>query len=430
MAGHYDAFPYPDARLLTSPVDPRAGGLSLEWDVGWGGGRFSHPLQIWVAGCGTVQATEVALRHPGAQLLATDLSERTLRRAEAIARAAGAAERIEFLRHDLCTPLPRDQTFDLIDCIGVLHHLPEPRLGLETLRGRLAAHGVIDLMLYQEAHRAAYRRFQQALAILQGRAPDAGSLELAVSLAGDLVSHERTPASVREALAPLVEIAAQRPAWFADTLMHPLEHGYTPQRAAALARSCGMEFAGFAYPELWDPRIYLSSPEVIERLDRLDPLALAEVLSLLLSEDAPFLDLYLAHADAPPPAQPDDEALLAGTLRPHGPWLRQELVDDTPVAGRELSAEPQAGGGLLVRGPRGATRVGPDAGTLLELVGTGTPTHMALAAWALRLGAPVATLRPSALAFVRRLLGPSARLLVFEPATVRALPAAPAAAAD
>jgi len=413
---HYDRFPYPDARFLVAPAAPDAARLALEWDVGWGSrARFPRPLRIWVAGCGTVQASEIALRHPDATLLATDLSEHTLERAEAIAAAAGVAGRIEFVRHDLSEPLPRAESFDLIDCVGVLHHLPEPRRGLATLRTRLAAQGVIDLMVYQDSHRVVYRRFQEALrAMLGDNLEGAEAFDLAVALARDLATSERSPASVREALAPLADIAEQRPAWFADTLLHPLEHGFSPATVTALAEGCGLAFAGFAFPELWDPRLYLRAPDALQHLGGIGLLRRAEALTLLLGDNAPFLDLYLAHQDAPAPRPPDDETLLAGTLRPHGPWLRRELVDDRPAPPRRLGAEPSEGGGLLVRGPRGATRVGPDAAALLEMVGSGAPVQAALDAFSSRRGVPAGG-RAALLGFVRRLLGPSARLFVFEP---------------
>ncbi len=419
VAGHYDHFPYPDARFLVAPCSPEAGWRTLEWDVGWTApARFSRELSIWVAGCGTVQATEVARRYPAARLLATDLSPVTLEQARRIADAAGVGDRIDFRQHDLSTPLGDAGPFDLIDCVGVLHHLPEPARGLETLAAALTPGGVIDLMVYQEGHRRLYLAFRQALALLAPLAaeePAAARLDLARRLARDLAGAARCPAWIRTELGRLAELAGERPAWFADTLIHPHEHVYTPLSLLAEAEAAGLAFAGFTFPALWDPRLYLQDPALRQRLDALDLPARAEVLSLLLADGAPFLELYLAPRAAAPPAPPGPQLLRQGRVLPHGPWQRTELGPGGEAGPTStFGPEPQADGSLKVPGPRGASLLPPAAATVLSLVGEGCPV-----AELLTRAAPLAADRPEAerepwlLGLVSLLCSPQARLLLF-----------------
>ncbi|MBM4320038.1 MAG: methyltransferase domain-containing protein [Deltaproteobacteria bacterium] len=410
VEGHYDRFPYPDPRFVAAPDNPRAALAALEWDVGRGRPpRFAEEMAIWVAGCGTLEATEVALRFPAARLLATDVSRTTLEQAEAIARSAGVDRRIEFLRHDLSTPLGGEAQFAYIDCIGVLHHLPEPERGLETLARALHPDGVLDLMVYQEGHRRIYLAFRQALALLAGGSSGEERVALAVRLARELGRSPRGAASVRQVLRELAEQAGSRPSAFADTLLHPHEHTYTPRRIVELAARAGFAMAGLAYPHLWEPALYLQEEGLVRRLHELPLLERAEVLSLLLGEAAPYLDLFLAHAGAPPPVQPDDAALRQGRVEPHGPWRRLELAPDLAVQ-QELLLGPETTeeGALIVRTGRGASRLPPEAATLLGLVGRGVQ----VAALLRRLSASAAD-EAAALRFLRQLLGPAARLLVF-----------------
>ena len=424
VARHYDRFPYPDPRFLVAPRRPDAARLTLEWDTGYGGRpcRFPPGMSIWVAGCGTVQASEVALRHPDAAVLATDVSPATLAEAAAVARAAGVADRIEFRLHELSTPLGEGARFALIDCIGVLHHLPEPELGLATLAAALAPGGVIDLMVYQRGHRRAYLDFRKALGLLLG--PDAepeGAAALARRLAAELAGSERCGAAMRAVLAPLVELAADRPSWFADTLIHPHEHTYTPLALVEQAAQAGLSFAGWVFPQLWEAAPYLQDAGLRDRLAALPPLQRGEALSLLLAEEAPFLELYLAQADAAPPAPPGDALLLAGRVEPHGPWLRRTLGragDGGAFAIREeeiLGPEPGTDGSLLLHGPRCTSKLPPEAGLLLELIGEGSGVRELLdrARPLLPAALPAAEAQQRLLGFIRRLCGPAARLLVF-----------------
>ena len=84
VARHYTAFPYPQVVELhrEEPAGRSAG--ALDWLLGRRPPRtFSgRRLRIWVAGCGTQQAVQIALAFGDAEVLGTDVSGESLRLVE------------------------------------------------------------------------------------------------------------------------------------------------------------------------------------------------------------------------------------------------------------------------------------------------------------------------------------------------------------
>ncbi len=413
---HYDTFPYPDTARLVWPDRAESTLGILAYTAGF---RAQAPLSIWVAGCGTLQAAELALRHPDARLLATDLSPETLRRAEAVARAAGVAERIEFRHHDLSTP-PPEGAFELIDCIGVIHHMAEPGVGLSHLAARLAPGGLVDLMVYQRDHRRPFNRLRDTLRALAGPL-GAPTPALADWLTARIADASHVPEELRDAAREMLDTGRDRPSHCADTLLHPHELGFTPRTLFELANRAGLRFAGFAHPGLWAPDTYFDDPELLAALNALPDVERAEALTLLLGGNAPYLDVRFRRADdGPAPGLPNDRALMAGALVPHGPWRFLELDPKTQAPrGQGIWAPHPEDDGTLEITERGQTLiVSAEDMALLKRIGRGVTCEEALADHARAHRQERETARPDFIAALRRLLEPPVSLLVFEPAEV------------
>jgi SAM-dependent methyltransferase len=58
--------------------------------------------------------------------------------------------------------------FDLINCVGVLHHLPDPIRGIQSLAAKLAPGGLMHIFVYAELGRWEIQLMQKAIALLQG----------------------------------------------------------------------------------------------------------------------------------------------------------------------------------------------------------------------------------------------------------------------
>lgn len=115
------------------------------------------PVNILVAGCGTgKQAIEVATSYKDAVVTAVDLSRASLAYARARSDERGL-KNITFLQGDILGLGDLTQRFDLIECMGVLHHMSDPEEGLSVLKGLLKPKGFLRLALYSRRARSEVR---------------------------------------------------------------------------------------------------------------------------------------------------------------------------------------------------------------------------------------------------------------------------------
>lgn len=109
--------------------------------------------QILVAGCGTGQhPITSATRFLGAEVLAVDLSARSLAYGIRMGRELGVAN-IRFRQGDILSLSSLDKKFDIIESVGVLHHMEYPVEGWETLVGLLQPQGMMKIGLYSQRAR-------------------------------------------------------------------------------------------------------------------------------------------------------------------------------------------------------------------------------------------------------------------------------------
>jgi SAM-dependent methyltransferase len=103
---------------------------------------------ILIAGCGTGRhAIETAQQHPGARILAIDLSLASLAYATRKARELRLAN-VQFGQADILQLRNFQRTFDVIESVGVLHHLREPSEGWHILLSLLRPGGFMRVGLY------------------------------------------------------------------------------------------------------------------------------------------------------------------------------------------------------------------------------------------------------------------------------------------
>ncbi len=109
----------------------------------WSGKRV---LEI---GCG-IGTDTISFARAGAQVTAVDLSPASLDIARQRARVFGLADRIRFFQADaehLGDTVPAEK-YDLVYSFGVIHHTPQPRRAVESLRGYLGTDSELRLMIY------------------------------------------------------------------------------------------------------------------------------------------------------------------------------------------------------------------------------------------------------------------------------------------
>jgi SAM-dependent methyltransferase len=235
------------------PFDRLSGGVAL--DAGCGSGRFS-----------TFLAERMRT------LVALDGSPAVRTAAKALASFPNAA----VLRADLMEPPLADGSFDLVTCIGVLHHFTNPRAGLDSLARLLAPGGYILLFLYSKP-RGGVRSFvvQTATALrrVSVRLPKGLVHATSVPLAAILWATSVLPGRVGERLGvrflSVLPLRMYRDLPFHsltasvfDALIAPIERRYTWLEVAPWFREVGLSVESvreddglviLAHPQRSDP---------------------------------------------------------------------------------------------------------------------------------------------------------------------------------
>jgi SAM-dependent methyltransferase len=143
VRGQYEESPYPRWRNVGSqrPAD------RVEDRVG-----TANP-DLLIAGCGTGQhSAHTAMRFPTARILAVDLSLSSLGYAKRRARELGLAN-LEFAQADILELGTLERRFDIVESVGVLHHMHDPLAGWRVLAGLVKPGGMMLIGLYSEIAR-------------------------------------------------------------------------------------------------------------------------------------------------------------------------------------------------------------------------------------------------------------------------------------
>lgn len=223
---------------------------------------------ILVAGCGTGnQPLSLAAHLPEARILAVDLSLSSLSYALRKARELGLDGRVTFAQADLLRLGQRDASFDVIECIGVLHHMQEPLEGWRVLTGLLRPGGVMKIGLYSHTARLPVRQAREEIA-------RHGYGESLAEIRRFRREREQDFAQPFQRSLDFYTASGVR-----DLLFHRQEHQFTIPQIEECLQTLGLRFIGFTHsPVIYDAfrrhrpgRItYHNLPDWVE-VERLEP---------------------------------------------------------------------------------------------------------------------------------------------------------------
>ena len=109
--------------------------------------------EILIAGCGTGQHSIVAASHfSNCQITAVDLSLASIAYAKRKTNELGITN-LKYLQADILNLNQLQKKFDIIESVGVLHHMDDPMLGWEILTKILRPGGLMKIGLYSELGR-------------------------------------------------------------------------------------------------------------------------------------------------------------------------------------------------------------------------------------------------------------------------------------
>jgi SAM-dependent methyltransferase/tetratricopeptide (TPR) repeat protein len=200
----------------------------------------TNGAEILIAGCGTGQhSIETARRFPRARVLAVDLSLSSLCYAKRKTLELGL-KNLEYAHADILKLQSIRRTFDVIEVVGVLHHLAEPMAGWRILLSILRPDGFMRIGLYSKLARQD---------IIAARAFIA---ERGYSSSEDDVRrcrHELAGAADRVPLSNVVSrLDFYSTSRCRDLLFHVQEHQFTLPEIAYFLRENKLEFLGFDLP--------------------------------------------------------------------------------------------------------------------------------------------------------------------------------------
>jgi tetratricopeptide (TPR) repeat protein/2-polyprenyl-3-methyl-5-hydroxy-6-metoxy-1,4-benzoquinol methylase len=194
-----------------------------------------------IAGCGTgSQSILFARRFRGVRVLAIDLSLSSISYAKRKSQELGMTN-IEYAQADILKLCDISRTFDLIESVGVLHHLADPFAGWRILLSRLRPGGFMGLGFYSKIARRHVAKARELIAA-RGYASTPDDIR---RFRRDLAVDPSTEAQWLSESPDFYSISECR-----DLLFHVQEHRLTLSQIESFLAEFRLHFIGF---EL-DPR--------------------------------------------------------------------------------------------------------------------------------------------------------------------------------
>ncbi|WP_449417740.1 class I SAM-dependent methyltransferase [Phormidium nigroviride] len=307
----YDTYPFPPEPLLDEP--PPGYNWRWFWPAAYSFCTGQKPdkqdIRILDAGCGSGVSTEYLVHlNPEASVVGIDLSSGTLEVAKERCRRSGA-ERVAFHHLSLYDAGQLEGEFDLINCVGVLHHLPDPIRGIQALAPKLRNGGLMHIFVYSELGRWEIQLMQKAIALLQGdrRGDYRDGVKVGRQLFASLPENNRLVKYEKQRWA----MENQRDECFADMYVHPQEIDYNIETLFELIDASGLEFLGFSNPGYWQlERLLGKEPGLLERAQDLTERERYRLIELLDPELSHY-EFFLGRSPLPKANWSDDRILLA-----------------------------------------------------------------------------------------------------------------------
>ena len=318
VANLYNTYPFPPDPL--SDLEPPGYNWRWSWLAAYsfctGIAPATQDIRILDAGCGTGSGTDYLIhQNPHAEVTAIDLSEKALEVAKERCQRSGViakhAKSVEFLQLKLEEATQLKGEFDFINCVGVLHHLPEPEKGIKALAEKLKPGGILHIFVYAELGRWEISLMQKAIALLQGdkRGDYRDGVKVGREVFANLPEHNRILKQEKERWS----LENHRDESFADMYVHPQEIDYNVETLFDLIDASGLDFVGFSNPQYWRlDRLVGESSELMERAKGLSDRQYYRLIELL-DPSLTHYEFFLAKPPLPKEDWSDDKILKQAT---------------------------------------------------------------------------------------------------------------------
>ncbi|MDA9748529.1 methyltransferase domain-containing protein [Pelagibacteraceae bacterium] len=235
----YEENPYPRWQNLGLSVKPRdIKAVISDSDLNLDLKKISNSEspEILIAGCGTGQhAITTASKYKKSKILALDLSFKSLSYAK---RKANELEidNIDFIQGDILDLESIDRKFDVIESVGVLHHMDNPFKGWEILTSCLNNDSLMLIGLYSEKARQHIIQIKKKINKLKLQS----NYKNIIKFRKDLIENNNDQWNYIKSSPDFYTVSGVR-----DLLFHVQEHRFTISKIKEYLDKLGLIFLGF-----------------------------------------------------------------------------------------------------------------------------------------------------------------------------------------
>ena len=318
VANLYNTYPFPPDPL--SDLEPPGYNWRWNWTAAYsfctGMKPKTQDIRILDAGCGTGSGTDYLIHlNPEAEVTAIDLSEKALSVAKERCQRSGViakhAKPVQFFNLKLEEATQLEREFDFINCVGVLHHLPEPEKGIKAIAEKLKPGGILHIFVYAELGRWEITLMQKAIALLQG--DKRGDYRDGVKVGREIFANLPENNRILQQEKKLWSLENHRDESFADMYVHPQEIDYNIETLFDLIEASGLDFVNFSNPKYWQlDRLIGESNDLMSRAENLSDRQRYRSIELL-DPSLTHYEFFLAKPPLPQENWSDDNTLDRAT---------------------------------------------------------------------------------------------------------------------
>ena len=200
-----------------------------------------NQVNVLVAGCGTGQhAITTATKYTNSFVTAIDLSLNSLSFAKRKAQELGI-ENIDFIQMDLLDLQYYEKQFDIIESVGVLHHMDKPYEGWKILYNILNTNGLMMIGLYSKLAREHIERTRNKIKNLEIEINDKNI----INLREEIINSDTKDNKLIKLSPDFYSLSSLR-----DLLFHIQEHRFNINEIKNFLEKINLKFCGFENKEL------------------------------------------------------------------------------------------------------------------------------------------------------------------------------------
>lgn len=247
-------------------------------------------VRVLDAGCGTGNTSVSLARWFGnVEFFGVDYSRHSLDKAIASAQLRGMTN-LSFRICNLMNPLPFPDRFDIILCLGVLHHTADMMKGLVNLHTALNNDGVLYLWIYGKHGRYHHSLNMRLLAMLLNAKP---RLVDPVGLAREFIEKAKNDSVLNDLLGnaemdSTTRTTLEDPVWIADQFLNPREVLLDMEGLIQLLTASGFELTQILGLNT-DVLNYFQSGVLFERFQKLNRTQQLIALDLMAKPERYFV---------------------------------------------------------------------------------------------------------------------------------------------